>query len=135
MEATQFKKIKFTDEKPAKSGKYITWNEVLKLDGRVELEMQTSEFDLEANKIWNTSKVVYWLKPEKATKYYFITYQATNRQGTDSIWNQVINVSPMKFIKDIETYEQKGSNTYYNFVVLNTCEISEDEFNTFGCHF
>lgn len=68
-------------------------------------------------------------------KYYFITYQATNRQGNDSIWNQVINVSPMKFIKDIETYEQKGSNTYYNFVVLNTCEISEDEFNEFDGHF
>ena len=68
-------------------------------------------------------------------KYYFITYQATNRQGTDSIWNQVINVSPMKFIKDIESYEQKGSNTYYNFVVLNTCQISEDEFNDFDGHF
>lgn len=63
-------------------------------------------------------------------KYYFITYQATNRQGTDSIWNQVINVSPMKFIKDIEL-----SNTYYNFVVLNTCEISVDEFKEFDGHF
>lgn len=30
----------------------------------------------------------------------------------------------MKFIKDIESYEQKGSNTYYNFVVLNTCEFN-----------
>lgn len=68
-------------------------------------------------------------------KYYFITYQAKNRQGTDSIWNQVINLSPMKFIKDIESYEQKGSNTYYNFVVLNACEISEDEFNEFDGHF
>lgn len=68
-------------------------------------------------------------------KFYFITYQATNRQGTYSIWNQVTNVSPMKFIKDIESYEQRGSNTYYNFVVLNTCEISEDEFNEFDGHF
>lgn len=68
-------------------------------------------------------------------KYYFITYQATNRQGTDSIWNQVINVSPMKFIKDIELYEQKGSNNYYNFVVLNTCEISEEQFKEFDGHF
>jgi hypothetical protein len=24
-------------------------------------------------------------------KYYFITYQATNRQGSVSIWNQVIS--------------------------------------------
>ena len=65
-------------------------------------------------------------------KYYFITYQATNRQGTDSIWNQVINTSPMEFIKGIEASEYVGSNTYYNFVVLNTCEISEDEFNEFN---
>jgi hypothetical protein len=68
-------------------------------------------------------------------KYYFITYQATNRRGSVSIWNDVINESPMKFIKDIESYEQKGRNTYYNFVVLNTCEISEEEFNEFDGHF
>jgi hypothetical protein len=68
-------------------------------------------------------------------KYYFITYQATNRQGSVSIWNDVINESPMKFIKDIKKIEEKGSNTYYNFVVLNTCEISEDEFNEFDGHF
>lgn len=68
-------------------------------------------------------------------KYYFITYQATNRQGSISIWNQVIKGNPMKFIKDIQKTEEKGSNTYYNFVVLNTCEISEDEFNEFDGHF
>jgi len=68
-------------------------------------------------------------------KYYFITYQATNRQGSVSIWNNVINKSPMKFIKDIQKTEEKGSNTYYNFVVLNTCEISDGEFNEFDGHF
>lgn len=68
-------------------------------------------------------------------KYYFITYQATNRQGSVSIWNDVINKSPMKFIKDIQKTEEKGSNTYYNFVVLNTCEISDEEFNEFDGHF
>lgn len=68
-------------------------------------------------------------------KYYFITYQATNRQGSISIWNKVINKSPMKFIKDIEKTELEGSNTYHSFVVLNTCEISEDEFNEFYGYF
>lgn len=68
-------------------------------------------------------------------KYYFITYQATNRQGSVSIWNDVINKSPMKFIKDIQKTEEKGSNTYYNFVVLNTCEISDEEFDEFDGHF
>ena len=68
-------------------------------------------------------------------KYYFITYQATNRQGSVSIWNQVINESPMKFIKHVQRIEEEGSNAYYNFVVLNTCEISEKEFNEFDGHF
>lgn len=68
-------------------------------------------------------------------KYYFITYQATNKQGSVSIWNYVINESPMKFIKDIVSYEQMDSNTYDNFVVLNTFEISEEEFKEFEDHF
>lgn len=68
-------------------------------------------------------------------KYYFITYQATNKQGSISIWNQVINESPMKFIKRVESVEVSGIGTYYNFVVINTCEISEDEFKEFNNHF
>ena len=71
----------------------------------------------------------------KQMKYYFITYQATNRQGSDSIWNQVIDKSPLKFIKETEVYEQKSSNTYYNFVVLNTLEILEAEFKEYDGHF
>lgn len=68
-------------------------------------------------------------------KYYFITYQAANRQGSISVWNQVIKGSPMKFIKYVQYVEENNSNTYYNFIVLNTCEISEDEFNEFDGHF
>ena len=63
--------------------------------------------------------------------YYFITYQATNRQGSISIWNQVINQTPMKFIKHIQSVEENGSNTYYNFVIVNTCEISWEQFNEY----
>jgi len=59
-------------------------------------------------------------------KYYFITYQATNRQGSVSIWNEVIDQSPMSFIKEFI-----DDKYYYNYVVINTCEISEDEFNTY----
>lgn len=68
-------------------------------------------------------------------KYYFITYQATNRQGSVSIWNQVINQSPMKFIKHVQEVEERGSNTYHNFVVINTCEISEDDFKSYDGRF
>ena len=57
-----FEKIEFSKEKPTVSGKYFTWNEVETLRGK-ELEMQVTEFDLEFDKIWNTNKVIYWLKP------------------------------------------------------------------------
>lgn len=64
-------------------------------------------------------------------KYYFITYQATNRDGRVSIWNDVIDTSPMKFIKDVEHDEEQEDGAHRNFVVINTCEISEDEFKTY----
>lgn len=73
---------------------------------------------------------------EGESKYYFITYQATNRQGTKSIWNDVIDKSPMEFIKHLYTSDEKnGTKTYYNFVVLNTCEISESQYKQFKGHF
>lgn len=68
-------------------------------------------------------------------KYYFITYQATNRQGSVSIWNDVIDKSPMEFIIDIERAEEMGSDTYYNFRVLNTLVLSKEEFDKFKGHF
>lgn len=59
-------------------------------------------------------------------KYYFITYRGENKDGTFQLWNQVIDVSPMEFIG------QNDNDTHYKeFVILNTCEISEDEFNRF----
>jgi hypothetical protein len=48
-------------------------------------------------------------------KYYFITYQTS--QGSISTWNQVIDKSPMRFIKDIQTVEENGGNRYRDFVV------------------
>ena len=68
-------------------------------------------------------------------KYYFITYQATNKQGSISTWNQVTDKNPMQFIKKIEMAEDSQDPTYRNFVVINTCEITESEFNDFDDHF
>jgi hypothetical protein len=69
-------------------------------------------------------------------KYYFITYQATSRNGGSvSIWNCVIDESPMKFIKDIEETEENLGSVYCNFVMLNTLEISKDEYNEWNGHF
>lgn len=61
-------------------------------------------------------------------KYYFITYQATNRQGAVSIWNLVINTNPMQFIRDTQKQEEAGHNTFIDFVILNTLEITSEEF-------
>jgi len=60
--------------------------------------------------------------------YYFITYQATNKQGSVALWNQVIDVSPMEFIKHVADVEEKGSREWNSFVVINTCEITINEF-------
>jgi hypothetical protein len=57
-------------------------------------------------------------------KYYFITYQASNRDGSISTWNQVIDISPMQFIKGVSEYEEMNSGNYISFRVINTCEIS-----------
>lgn len=62
-------------------------------------------------------------------KHYFITYKATNRGGHKSIWNQVIDISPMDFIKSLEELETTG--TYYDFVVINTCEITKEDYDKF----
>lgn len=68
-------------------------------------------------------------------KYYFITYQATNKQGCKSIWNQAINVSPMDFIKDVESLEDKTNPVYRSYVVINTCEISKQEYEKYKDEF
>lgn len=61
-------------------------------------------------------------------KYYFITYQAQNRQGSKSVWNEVIDSSPMEFMIYVRNLEESHGNNYYNFVVLNALEISEEEY-------
>jgi len=70
-------------------------------------------------------------------KYYFITYQATNSQGSISKWNQVTDKSPMEFIKEVEKGEDQGTpfRRYFGFVVINTCEISAEDFNKYEDEF
>ena len=62
-------------------------------------------------------------------KYYFITYQAKDIRGTVSVWNEVIDISPMEFILKVESVEEAGSQYYRQFAVTNTCEISQEDFN------
>jgi hypothetical protein len=70
-------------------------------------------------------------------KYYFITYEATHSSGSISRWNQVIDKSPMDFIKGVEKGEDQGTpyRRYKSFVVINTCEISEEDYNKFKDQF
>lgn len=58
----EYIKTDFSKERPTKSGKYFTWNEIDTINGK-QLEMQTATIDLERNKIWNTNPVKFWLKP------------------------------------------------------------------------
>jgi hypothetical protein len=67
--------------------------------------------------------------------YYFITYQGINRGNSISIWNQVTMQTPMDFIKEIERVERESSDTYRNFVVLNTCVISKEDYEKFAGQF
>lgn len=69
-------------------------------------------------------------------KYYFITYQAKSiNDGSISIWNQVIMDNPMKFIIMVSDVEIKKRGHYCNFIILNTCEISEEEFLKYNGYF
>lgn len=62
-------------------------------------------------------------------KYYFITYQAINKHGSVDYWNDVIEGSPMSFIKTTAKEEKASSGNHYAFVLTNTCKISKKEFN------
>ena len=64
-------------------------------------------------------------------KYYFITYRGTDNKGDIFVWNRVIKISPMEFIKRIESVDKY----YINFVILNTCEISEEEYVKYESQF
>lgn len=59
-------------------------------------------------------------------KYFFITCQATYTNGDSRTWNQVINTTPMAFIKSMESVAN-----YFSFVILNTLEISKEEYTEY----
>ena len=67
--------------------------------------------------------------------YYFITYQGINKDGSISIWNQVTMLTPMEFIIEVERVERESTGTYRDFVVLNTCLISKEDYEKFHGEF
>lgn len=65
-------------------------------------------------------------------KYYFITYQGQRRDNDPSIsiWQDVIDISPMEFLDELLKDENSpDTKSYYNdFYILNTCEISRKDY-------
>ena len=65
-------------------------------------------------------------------KYYFVTYRATTKHGRHYIVNYVIDVSPMKFIKEVEASD---NGQLFDYLIINALEISKDEFDEFSGQF
>jgi len=79
------------------------------------------------------SYVVEGLREER-TVYRFITYGAKlfdSASGAYHYWNQVIDISPMKFINNIIDAEINGENNWHSFQVINACEITQKEFKEY----
>lgn len=74
---------------------------------------------------------------EERTTYRFITYGAKNLDGTSNYnyWNEVIDISPMEFIKKVENDENKGGNYYGLYHVVSACEITQKEYKEYKDNF
>lgn len=60
-------------------------------------------------------------------KYYFITYSATSiTSGTLIFWNACIDISPLEYI-----LKNSEDSNHTNFALINTLEITEEEFNRY----
>jgi len=68
---------------------------------------------------------------EQKDKYYFFTLQATNRDGHDSSWNYITDKNPIESLLKIQSAEEKGSRSYYNFVIINSFEITKEEYEKY----
>ena len=69
-------------------------------------------------------------------KYYFITYLGIRRDSDPSknYWHAVTDDNPMQFrqklINSEESAENNGRKSYYmDFIIINTCEISEMQYD------
>lgn len=99
-------------------------------------QTESIEFISDPETVWAWIMANFVIDSKKSKdKYYFIAYQATNKDGDIGVWNDVINDSPMNFIKNIQTVEENGSRTYHGFVIINACEISREEFEQFKGRF
>ena len=74
-------------------------------------------------------------------KYYFITYEAMcntklarRSYGIKTKFNDVIDISPMKFLQDAKALEDYNSS-FTDHVITNTLEITKEEFEEFELEF
>ena len=70
-------------------------------------------------------------------KYYFVTIQAKNKYGDKSLWNLAIDISPMQYSLDSKKSEEdrEGGPFYTNFIILNTLEITKEEYEKYCLEF
>ena len=67
--------------------------------------------------------------------YYFITYAAHMIPEGMRYWNDVIDVSPMQYIKDVEATESLAEGSFYDFVIISVLPITYAEFNKWDGQF
>lgn len=66
-------------------------------------------------------------------KYYFVTFQAVVKEtGNVETWNKVVEGSPIEELNEyINSSVKSGDDQYKDFVIINTLEITEEEFDNF----
>jgi len=65
-------------------------------------------------------------------KYYFITFFGIHADGVKHYWHAMIDMSPMKFIHDMN--QDEGFH-YVEFLILNVHEITVEEYNEWDGEF
>jgi len=68
-------------------------------------------------------------------KYYFVTYTAASMSGS-ATWNETTDKHPVQFIIDVSKAQQKSQHSHFNnFVLLNSLELTEEEYNLYNDEF
>ena len=61
--------------------------------------------------------------------YYFITYAAQMIPSGIQYWNDVIDVSPMEYIKQVADTEALAEGSFHDFVMISVLPITYAEFD------
>lgn len=70
------------------------------------------------------------IKFKKKKKFYFITFESKQRKDNTTVKrNDVIFVSPIEFMALINDELKNNTNSrYYDFILINSLEITKEEY-------